>query len=64
MNEKSKYQKIPARKLKGYALTEHLETNLEFLELLNLVKGEDEFPACIHMMRAEAKRRRVRIETQ
>lgn len=60
MKKKNKRQKIssnPVRNLTGYALTEYLETNLEFLELLNLVKGEDQLPACIHMMRSVAKRR-------
>ncbi len=39
----------------GYNLTEYLETNLEFVALLALVKGEDQLPAYIRMRCAKSR---------
>ncbi|MDP3772572.1 MAG: hypothetical protein Q8Q94_04360 [bacterium] len=43
----------PPRHLTGYALTEYLENNPEFVALLSLVKGGDEeLPAYLYMRTA------------
>ncbi len=65
MNGKNQ-QKIgfkPARNRTGYALTEYLETNPDFVALLTRVKGEDQLPACIRM-RSATKRRASKSKIQ